>query len=88
MDAGSNKSNKKTALLQSIRDFGGKLFKLKKVKQEPKVVVVSSDNMDLMSQILARREAIAGEKKSNKFKNYNGLKKLDKKMEYCVSEIS
>jgi len=67
-DAGSNKSNKKTALLQSIRDFGGKLFKLKKVKQEPKPKVVSSDEANLMSQILARREAIAGEKKSNKFK--------------------
>lgn len=55
-------------MLQSIRDFGGKLFNLKKVKKEPKPVVVSSDNGDLMSQILARREAIAGEKKSNKFK--------------------
>ncbi|MGX8190135.1 autotransporter domain-containing protein [Rickettsia conorii] len=67
-DAGSSKSDKKSALFQSIRDFGGKLFKLKKVKEEPKVVVVSSDEADLMSQILARREAIAGEKKSNKFK--------------------
>ena len=68
-DAGSSKSNKKTALLQSIRDFGGKLFKLKKVKQEPKPEVVSSDKADFMSQILARREAISGEKTSNKFKD-------------------
>ncbi|WP_277360234.1 autotransporter domain-containing protein [Rickettsia asembonensis] len=67
-DAGSSKSDKKSALFQSIRDFGGKLFKLKKVKQEPKTVVVSSDEADLMSQILARRATISGEKKSHKFK--------------------
>ncbi|MCC8418817.1 MAG: hypothetical protein LN590_04550 [Rickettsia endosymbiont of Glossina mortisans submortisans] len=67
-DAGGSTSSTKSTLLQSIRDFGGKLFKLKKVQQEPKPKVISSDEADLMSQILARREAIAGEKKSNKFK--------------------
>ncbi|ODA36639.1 hypothetical protein A8V33_04020 [Rickettsia sp. wb] len=65
-DAGNSTSSTKSTLLQSIRDFGGKLFKLKKVKEEPKVVVVSSDEADLMSQILARREAIAGEDSSTK----------------------
>lgn len=68
-DTGNSTSSTKSTLLQSIRDFGGKLFKLKKVKQELKPKVISSDEADLMSQILARREAIAGEKKSNKFKN-------------------
>ncbi|WP_017443558.1 hypothetical protein [Rickettsia gravesii] len=71
-DAGSSKSDKKTALLQSIRDFGGKLFKLQKVKQEPKPVVVVSSNGDLMSQLPnmleKRRKDIVGEKKNNKFK--------------------
>lgn len=43
-------------------------FKLKKVTQEPKPQVVSNNEADLMSQILARREAIAGENKNNKFK--------------------
>jgi tetratricopeptide (TPR) repeat protein len=61
-DAGSNK---KTALLQSIRDFGGKLCKLKKVKHEPKPVVVSSGDQDLMSQLYntleRRRRDISGE---------------------------
>jgi len=66
-NAGNCKSDKKSALLQSIRDFGGKLFKLKKVKQEPKPVIISEDKADFMSQILARREAIAGEKQNKKF---------------------
>ncbi|EER20749.1 MULTISPECIES: autotransporter outer membrane beta-barrel domain-containing protein [spotted fever group] len=66
-DAGSSKSNKKSALFDSIRNFK-KHFKLKKVKEEPKPQVISSDTADFMSQVLARREAIAGEKKNNKFK--------------------
>lgn len=71
-DAGNSKSDKKSALLQSIRDFGGRLFKLKKVKQEPKLVVVSSSYQDLRSQLHntleRRRKGIAGEEKHNKLK--------------------
>lgn len=71
-DAGSSTSDKKSALFQAIRDFGGKLFKLKKVKEEPKVVVVSISDQDLMSQLHntleRRRKGIAGEEKNNKLK--------------------
>ncbi|WP_146603382.1 hypothetical protein [Rickettsia peacockii] len=58
----------KSGFLAAMKEIAKGNFKLKKVKKEPKAVVVSSDNMDFMSQILARRAAIAGEKKDNKFK--------------------
>ena len=56
------KSNNRTAFLESIRNFGKKA--LKKVKKEPNPKVVSSDGGDLMSQLYdtleRRRSGISG----------------------------
>jgi outer membrane autotransporter protein len=62
------KSDNRSALLESIRNFGKNI--LKKVKKEPKPKAVSSDGGDLMSQLYEtlerRRSGISGEKKSAK----------------------
>ncbi|MGX6959675.1 MAG: autotransporter domain-containing protein [Rickettsia endosymbiont of Pentastiridius leporinus] len=58
----------KSGFLAAMKEIAKGNFKLKKVKQEQKPKVISSDEAEFMSQILARREAIAGEKKTNKFK--------------------
>ena len=59
------KSDNRSALLESIRNFGKNI--LKKVKKEPKPKAVSSDGGDLMSQLYEtlerRRSGISGEKK-------------------------
>ena len=68
-DASSSEggSNNRSALFESIRNFGKGV--LRKVKREPKPKVVSSDG-DLMSQLHntleRRRSGISGEKKSAK----------------------
>ncbi|MFP3011735.1 MAG: autotransporter domain-containing protein [Rickettsia sp.] len=62
------KTKQKSGFMAAMKQIAKGNFKLKKITQEPKPKVISSDEADLMSQILARREAIAGEKKSNKFK--------------------
>lgn len=62
------KSENRSALFESIRNFGKNI--LKKVKKEPKPKVVPSDGGDLMSQLYdtleRRRSGISGEKKSAK----------------------
>lgn len=70
-DASSGgKPNNKSALLESIRNFGKNI--LKKAQKEAKPKVVSSDSGDLMSQlhntIERRRNGIAGEKNIGKSK--------------------
>lgn len=64
----AGKAGNRSALFESIRNFGKNL--LKKVKKEPKPKVVSSDGGDLMSQLYdtleRRRSGISGEKKSAK----------------------
>ncbi|WP_155980555.1 hypothetical protein [Rickettsia bellii] len=62
------KTKQKSGFITAMKQIAKGNFKLKKVKEEPKPQVISSDKADFMSQILARREAIAGEKKNNKFK--------------------
>ncbi|WP_141110526.1 hypothetical protein [Candidatus Rickettsia colombianensi] len=57
------KSENRTALFESIRNFGKGV--LRKVKKEPKPVVVSSDSGDLMSQLydtLERRRVLSQRK--------------------------
>lgn len=62
----------KSGFLAAMKEIAKGNFKLKKVKQEPKTVLVSSDNMDLMSQLHntleRRRKGIAGEKQNKKLK--------------------
>ena len=62
------KGDNRSALLESIRNFGKNI--LKKVKKEPKPKAVSSDGGDLMSQLHntleRRRNGVAGVKKSAK----------------------
>ncbi|HJD66698.1 MAG TPA: hypothetical protein LFV91_06735, partial [Rickettsia endosymbiont of Bembidion nr. Transversale] len=62
----------KSGFIAAMKEIAKGNFKLKKVKKEPKPVVVSSDGGDLMSQLYdtleRRRSGISGEKKDNKFK--------------------
>ncbi|WP_342224987.1 autotransporter domain-containing protein [Rickettsia endosymbiont of Urophora cardui] len=68
MSDAAPKTKQKSGFMAAMKQIAKGNFKLKKVKQEAKPQVISSDEADFMSQILARREAIAGEKNSNKFK--------------------
>ncbi|XLM34589.1 MAG: hypothetical protein QFX12_07365 [Rickettsia africae] len=64
----AGKADNRSALFESIRNFGKNI--LKKVKREPKPKVISSDGEDLMSQLHntleRRRNGIAGEKNGAK----------------------
>ncbi|WP_341791198.1 autotransporter domain-containing protein [Rickettsia endosymbiont of Gonocerus acuteangulatus] len=58
----------KSGFMAAMKEIARGNFKLKKVKKAQKEIVVSSDKADFMSQILARREAIAGEQQNKKCK--------------------
>jgi hypothetical protein len=59
----------KSGFMAAMKQIAKGNFKLKKVKEEPKPVVVSSSDQDLMSQLHntleRRRKGIAGEEKKN-----------------------